>query len=137
MKGRCLDGFAGDVWFVAIYLAIVLRIWHQPIPGTSMSWGLWGLALAALAGFLSHSPQCSLSDYYRQIHLYFLKGRAGSELDLTRKKHAIVESLKGKKERLLGPCFPLQLPALLQEQEQSDARLSALSQSIVSPIWEH
>ena len=105
MKGRCLDGFAGDVWFVAIYLAIVLRIWHQPIPGTSMSWGLWGLALAALAGFLSHSPQCSLSDYYRQIHLYFLKGRAGSELDSYEKEHAIVESLKGKKDVFWDRAF--------------------------------
>ena len=35
MKGRCLDGFAGDTWFAAIYLAIVLRIWHQPMPGTT------------------------------------------------------------------------------------------------------
>jgi len=75
MQGRCLDGFAGDVWFFSIYLAIVLRLWHQFVPGTSMVWGLWGLGLAALAGLLCHSPQSSLSDYYRQIHLYFLKGR--------------------------------------------------------------
>ena len=75
MKGRCLDGFAGDVWFFSIYLAIVLRLWCQFIPGTSMVWGLWGLGLAAVAGLLCHSPQSSLSDYYRQIHLYFLKGR--------------------------------------------------------------
>ena len=63
MKGRCLDGFAGDVWFFSIYLAIVLRIWYQPIPGTSEVWGFWGLGLAAVAGLLSHSPQSSLSDY--------------------------------------------------------------------------
>ena len=97
MKGRCLDGFAGDVWFFSIYLAIVLRLWHQFVPGTSMVWGLWGLGLAAVAGLLYHSPQSSLSDYYRQIHLYFLKGREGSELDSYENEHAIVERLKGKK----------------------------------------
>ena len=59
MKGRCLDGFAGDVWFFSIYLAIVLRLWCQFIPGTSMVWGPWGLALAALAGLLCHSSQSS------------------------------------------------------------------------------
>lgn len=97
MKGRCLDGFAGDVWFFSIYLAIVFRIWNQPVPGTSEPWGFWGLGLAAVAGLLSHSPQSSLSDYYRQIHLYFLKGREGSELDAYAREHAIVEQLKGQK----------------------------------------
>lgn len=79
--GRCLDGFAGDVWFVAIYLAIVFRLWMQPVPGLEGHWGVWALVLAAVAGILSHSPQSSLSDYYRQIHLFFLKGKEGSELD--------------------------------------------------------
>ena len=97
MKGRCLDGFAGDVWFFSIYLAIVFRLWHQPIPGTSMVWGFWGLALTAVASLLCHSPQSSLSDYYRQVHLYFLKGKEGSELDSYEREHAITESLKGKK----------------------------------------
>ena len=97
MKGRCLDGFAGDVWFFSIYLAIVLRLWYQPIPSTSEVWGFWGLGLAAIASLLCHSPQSSLSDYYRQIHLYFLKGKEGSELDSYEREHAIVESLKGKK----------------------------------------
>lgn len=91
--GRCLDGFAGDVWFFAIYLAIVIRLWNQPIPNVSTHWGLWGLAFAVIAGVLCHSPQSSLSDYYRQIHLYFLKGEAGSELNSYASEHAYVESL--------------------------------------------
>jgi len=48
MKGRCLDGFAGDTWFFAIYLAISLRLWHQTMPGTTEVWGPFGLALAAI-----------------------------------------------------------------------------------------
>lgn len=97
MKGRCLDGFAGDTWFFAIYLAIVLRLWNQPMPGTMEVWGFWGLALAAIAGLLSHSHQSAISDYYRQIHLFFLKGKEGSELDSYTAEHAIAESLRGKK----------------------------------------
>lgn len=97
MKGRCLDGFAGDVWFFAIYLAIVLRLWNTNIPGLNEKWSFWILCLGAIAGLLCHSPQSSLADYYRQIHLFFLKGREGSELDSYEKEHAIVESLKGKK----------------------------------------
>ena len=96
MKGRCLDGFAGDTWFFTIYLSLVLRLWNEPIPLTTVPWGILGLVLAAVAGLLSHSPQSSLSDYYRQIHLYFLMGRKGSELGSYVQEHAIVESLKGK-----------------------------------------
>lgn len=33
------------------------------------------------SGFACHSQQCGLADYYRQIHLFFLKGKDGSELD--------------------------------------------------------
>jgi phosphatidylglycerophosphate synthase len=81
LLGRVLDGFSGDIWFFCIYVGIVVRLWHQTIPGTTMEWGIWGFLLAAVAGFLSHAPQSSLADYYRQIHLYFLLGKEGSELD--------------------------------------------------------
>jgi len=69
--GRVLDGFAGDLWFASIYIAICLRLF--PIWG----WWIWGLAL--LAGYF-HSRQASMADYYRNIHLLFLKGKSGSEL---------------------------------------------------------
>jgi hypothetical protein len=71
--GRILDGFAGDVWFFSIYFFICLRM--------TPTWGVWIWLLAAFSGFICHSKQCALSDYYRNIHLYFLKGREGSELD--------------------------------------------------------
>ena len=29
LLGRVLDGFSGDVWFFCIYVAIVVRLWHQ------------------------------------------------------------------------------------------------------------
>ena len=91
--GRMLDGFAGDVWFVAIYLGIVVRLWHQNIPFTDINWGAWGFVLCALAGFGFHSKQSSLADYYRQIHLFFLLGKEGSELDNYQQQRQIYENL--------------------------------------------
>ena len=69
--GRVLDGFAGDLWFGSIYIAICLRLF--PVWG----WWIWGMAL--IAGYF-HSRQASMADYYRNIHLLFLKGKSGSEL---------------------------------------------------------
>lgn len=92
--GRMLDGFSGDVWFFAIYIAIVFRIYDNYIPFTEVRWGLWGLLLCSIAGFICHSRQCSLADYYRQIHLYFLLGKKGSELDNYESQRAIYERLK-------------------------------------------
>lgn len=70
--GRILDGFAGDVWFFAVYVAICLRL--QPV------WGVWIWVLGAFAGLICHAGQCRLADYYRNIHLWFLNGKQGSEL---------------------------------------------------------
>lgn len=96
LAGRILDGFSGDVWFFAIYLALVFRLYPQHIPFTDVQWGLWALALCAVAGLLCHSPQSSLADYYRQIHLYFLLGRKGSELDDSAAQEAKLRELPRK-----------------------------------------
>jgi len=101
--GRMLDGFSGDLWFLSIYIAFVVRLWNQPIPGTTVHWGFWILLLGAVAGFLSHSPQASLADYYRQVHLFFLLGKEGSELDNYRQQRQHYESLP--KTDLLGRVF--------------------------------
>lgn len=91
--GRMLDGFAGQIWFLGIYVALAMRMQHHPMPYTDMYWGYSIWALAAVAGILCHSQQSSLSDYYRQIHLYFLKGKEGSELDSSEQQLAICKSL--------------------------------------------
>lgn len=70
--GRVLDGLAGNLWFIAIYVAICLRLYPD--------WGLWIWGLAIITGFF-HSKQAGMADYYRNVHLLFLKGKGGSELD--------------------------------------------------------
>jgi uncharacterized membrane protein len=92
LVGRVLDGASGDVWFIAIYVALCLRMQGQMIPGTEVKWGIGIWALACIAGFLSHSPQSMMADYYRQIHLFFLKGKDGSELDNYEQQRKVYES---------------------------------------------
>lgn len=93
LVGRVLDGFAGDIWFFCIYAALCVRMMWQPMPGTDVVWGVWIWVLAFIAGVLCHSPQSSLADYYRQIHLFFLKGKEGSELDTYASQPAIYDGL--------------------------------------------
>jgi len=70
--GRILDGACGDFWFASIYIAIVFRLWPE--------WNFWILILALFTGYC-HTKQAAMADYYRNIHLLFLKGKNGSELD--------------------------------------------------------
>lgn len=78
--GRVLDGFAGDAWFFSIYFFICLRLTPREMVA-GHAWGVWIWLLAAVAGLICHARQCQLADYYRNIHLFFLKGTGGSELD--------------------------------------------------------
>lgn len=96
--GRILDGFAGDVWFFTIYAAICLRLQGNYIPGTTVKWGFWIWLLAAISGLIFHGKQCQLADYYRNIHLFFIKGKSGSELDNFEKLRKEFHSLSWKKD---------------------------------------
>lgn len=76
--GRILDGVSGDFWFVAIYFAICFRENYTSEFFMAHKWAIW--VIAVVAG-LCHAKQAAAADYYRQFHLYFLKGKDGSELD--------------------------------------------------------
>ena len=90
--GRILDGTAGFVWFIPIYLALVWRFYqHHEIefgwlgiedtPENTMIATIVVLILGNISGFLGMGGQTRLADYYIQVHLFFLKGEKGSELD--------------------------------------------------------
>ncbi len=76
--GRILDGLSGDFWFATIYIAICLRENITSDFFSAHPWLIW--TIAVLTG-LCHAKQAAMADYYRQFHLYFLKGEGGSELD--------------------------------------------------------
>lgn len=87
--GRILDGACGDVWFITIYAAICLRLTPE--------WSIWIWILAAITGYF-HSLQASMADYYRNIHLLFLKGEDGSELSNTKTLKENYKKLSWKKD---------------------------------------
>lgn len=76
--GRILDGLSGDFWFAAIYIAICLR---ENVTGEFFIAHKWVIWVVAVATGICHGVQAAMADYYRQFHLYFLKGEEGSELE--------------------------------------------------------
>ena len=97
--GRILDGVSGDLWFFAIYFALVFRELHFGDAWLAdffshHSWIIWTLAIAA---GVSHALQCAMADYYRQFHLYFLKGEGGSELESTEQLDEQIKQSRGFK----------------------------------------
>lgn len=88
--GRILDGVSSDIWFVAIYVAICLRENVTSDFFMAHRWMIW--LLAVIAG-ICHAQQAAMADIYRQFHLFFLKGKSGSELEdaqqLWKKYHAM------------------------------------------------
>lgn len=76
--GRILDGLCGDIWFAAIYIAIILReIATSPLFAAHS----WVIITLALVTAVCHARQAAMADYYRQIHLFIIKGEDGSELE--------------------------------------------------------
>lgn len=76
--GRILDGVSGDLWFASIYVAICLRENATSPFFMEHPWVIW---VVAVVSGIFHAKQAATADYYRQFHLYFLKGEEGSELD--------------------------------------------------------
>ena len=87
--GRILDGACGDFWFISIYFAIMFRLFP--------TWGVWIVFLGFITGYF-HSRQAAMADYYRNVHLLFLKGRSGSELDHSNELAVKYKLLSWKKE---------------------------------------
>ena len=102
--GRILDGAAGFTWFVPIYHALVWRFYlHHDI---EFAW--FGIAdtqqnaiIATLivyafglwSGIVGIAGQQRLADYYINVHLFFLKGEKGSELDNSRQQQEILDKM--------------------------------------------
>ena len=98
--GRILDGAAGFIWFFPIYSALVYRFYlHHDI-----EFGWLGLSdtptnaliatgvvflLGLISGIKGLAGQQRLADYYIQVHLFFLKGEKGSELDNSKRQREI------------------------------------------------
>lgn len=88
--GRILDGLAGNLWFLSIYIHIGLRLTHN-------GYGSWIWIIGIVTG-ISHIFQAAIADYYRNGHLYFIKGEAGSEFHSSKDIKRQYDSLSWKKD---------------------------------------
>ena len=98
--GRILDGVAGFAWFIPIYHLLVYRFYlHHDI-----EFSLLGIEdtqqnviiatviayiLGVISGVMGLAGQQRLADYYIQVHLFFLKGEKGAELDNSKRQQEI------------------------------------------------
>ena len=73
--GRILDGLAGDLWFLSIYLGLSLRLYQQYD-------NPWIFGVAVLSA-LSHLLQANITDYYKTLHLFFINKEKGKEFETT------------------------------------------------------
>ena len=102
--GRILDGVAGFAWFIPIYHVLVYRFYlHHDI-----EFSLLGISdtqenvliatvvvyvLGLIAGIAGLAGQQRLADYYIQVHLFFLKGEKGAELDSSKRQQEIYDQM--------------------------------------------
>ncbi len=71
--GRILDGFAGDFWFLVIYIALIHR--------SNVMFDTWLFIPIAFWAAYSHINQAGLTDYYKTLHLVFVSKEKGKEFE--------------------------------------------------------
>lgn len=102
--GRILDGVAGFTWFVPIYCILVYRFYqHHDIEFhllniSDTQENVWiatavVFVLGLISGLTGLAGQQRLADYYIQVHLFFLKGEKGSELDNSVRQQEIYDQM--------------------------------------------
>ena len=157
--GRILDGVAGIAWFTPIYVALVCRFYlHHDI---EFAWlgiantgqnTLIATAVVFILGFISGiaglAGQQRLADYYIQVHLFFLKGEKGSELDNSQRQQEIYNQMPAdaplyerlfqksyigytKKQETVTPQFQQLLRSLRQKYGTTDMIPDAVRQEFL------
>ena len=102
--GRILDGVAGFTWFVPIYVLLVYRFYHHHtleflwlgIPDTEQNVLIATIIvfiIGVISGICGLAGQQRLADYYIQVHLFFLKGEKGAELDNSKRQQEIYDQM--------------------------------------------
>lgn len=102
--GRILDGAAGFTWFVPIYHGLVYRFYlHHDLefqwlgiedtPENTLIATAVVYVLGIISGITGIAGQQRLADYYIQVHLFFLKGEKGAELDSSKRQQEIYSQM--------------------------------------------
>jgi len=138
--GRILDGMAGFVWFVPIYIALVWRFYQHH----TIEFGLLGIddtprnaiiativvmAIAIYSGVAGLARQQRLADYYIQVHLFFLKGEKDSEFDNSERQQQLYEQM-GSETSALERWFQHAYVDYTRKQEAVTPMLQRLVQQL-------
>ena len=102
--GRILDGVAGFAWFIPIYHVLVYRFYlHHDLefgwlgiedtPENTLIATAVVYALGLISGIAGLAGQQRMADYYIQVHLFFLKGEKGAELDNSKRQQEIYDQM--------------------------------------------
>jgi hypothetical protein len=84
--GRILDGIAGDIWFILIYVGLAMRLMN--------SYGTGWFFVPAIISGLSHLLQANITDYYKTLHLYFVNKEKGKEFQNMEQVKAEQQTMK-------------------------------------------
>ena len=134
--GRILDGVAGFAWFIPIYVLLTYRFYlhhdwefswlgienneQNTLIATAIVFGLGLISgIAGLAG------QQRLADYFIQVHLFFLKGEKGSELDNSVRQQEIYDQM-GKDVSAVERYFQKSYISYTQKQEKATPQFQRL-----------
>lgn len=134
--GRILDGIAGFVWFVPIYVCMVYRFYlHHEIefswlgiedtPENALIATSVVFCFALYSGFAGMGAQQRIADYYIQAHLFFLKGAKGSELDNSERQKEILATTDWS-GNLAGKMFQKSYVTYTQKQERKTPQFQRL-----------
>jgi len=138
-SGRILDGIAGYAWYIPVYTALIYRFYvHHDI-----EFGWLGIentsqasliatgvvfCITAVSGVCLASQQ-RLADYYLQVHLFFLKGETGSELDNSKQQTEIYENMTSDNPRW-ERLFQKSYIGYTRRQERVTPRFQRLMQTL-------
>lgn len=95
--GRILDGMAGDLWFITLYIAISLRMYDTT--------GEWLFFVVAGLSMLSHLIQAALTDLYKTFHLWVIGGRNGKEFESYETVKAKVDAMPAGFSKFLSRIY--------------------------------
>lgn len=138
--GRILDGAASIIIFVPVYCALVWRCYQHHsmefqwlhIADTERNAVIYGLMLFGLclfSGFVCHSGQCRLADYYRQIHLFFLKGESGAEFSTSIHQQQLYDAMP-RRGHLIEKTFLKTYVNYTRQQEKATPAFQRLMQRL-------
>ena len=139
--GRILDGVAGFAWFIPIYHALVYRFYLHH----SIEFSLLGISdtqenaliatgivyiLGIVSGIAGLAGQQRLADYYIQVHLFFLKGEKGAELDNSKRQQEIYDAMDKSNSSWGERLFQKSYVGYTQKQEARTPQFQRLLQKL-------